>query len=79
MTNVCFLFLVKRPIILLLCGSKIAWDSYAPQQMISENFQASGRSLNHVEKPSSFVEFEHARNQRLYWILNAARPWELVQ
>ena len=78
MTTVCFLFLVKSPIILPLCGSKIAWDNYAPLQIISEYFPASGRSLNRGEKPSSFVEFGHARNQRPYWILNAARPWELV-
>ena len=65
-TAMCFLFFVKSPIILPLYSSKIAWDNYAPLQMISENFPASGRSLNCVEKPrgirtchiSGHIEFE---------------------
>ena len=32
--------------------------------MISEYFPARGMSLNRVKKQSSFVEFEHARNER---------------
>ena len=63
-----FLFLVRRPIILPLCSSKIAWNSYVPLQIISEYFPARGRSVNRVKKPSSFVEFELARNERPCWI-----------
>ena len=36
-------------------------------QMISEYFPARGRPINRVEKPSSFVECEHARDERPYW------------
>ena len=66
--TVSFLLLMKRAIILHLCSTKIAWDNYAPLQMISEYFPARGRPLNYVRKPSSFVEFEHARNEPPYWI-----------
>ena len=62
-TSVCFRLLMKGSIILHLCGSKIAWNNYAPLQMISEYFPARGRSLNLVKKPSSFMEFEQP-----YWI-----------
>ena len=62
MTTECLLLLIKRSIILHLCSSKIAWDNYAPLQMLSEYFPARGRPLNRMKKPCSFVEFEHARN-----------------
>ena len=68
-TALCFLFFAKSPIILPLCSSKIAWDNYAPLQMISEYFPASGRSLNWVEKPCGMAAILN---------LKAARPWELV-
>ena len=41
-----------------LCSNKIAWDNYASLQMISEYFSVRCRPLNHVKKPSSFVEFD---------------------
>ena len=70
-TTMCFLFFVKSPIILPLYSSKIAWDNYAPLQMISENFPASGKSLNCVEKPRGIsgattecrATFNHALNE----------------
>ena len=37
---------------LRLCSSKIAWDNYAPLQMISDYFPARGRPLNRVKKPT---------------------------
>ena len=46
-----------------LCSSKMAWDNYAPLQMISEYFAARGRP-----KPSRFMEFEHVVNKPPYWI-----------
>ena len=48
---------------LRLCSSQIAWDNYAPLQMISEYFPARGRPLNSVKKPTLSVEFEHVRNK----------------
>ena len=36
-TAVCFLFFVKSPIISPLCSSKIAWDNYAPLQIVYES------------------------------------------
>ena len=50
-------------------------------QMILEYFPAFGRSLHCVkisEKASSFVEFEHARNEPPSCILNVGRPSEPV-
>ena len=41
-----------------LCSNKIAWNNYASLQMISEYFSVRGKPLNHVKKPSSFVEFD---------------------
>ena len=41
-----------------LCSNKIAWNTYASLQMISEYFSVRGRPLNHVKKPSSFEEFD---------------------
>ena len=37
---------------LRLCSRKIAWDNYAPLQMISEYFPARGRPLNRVKEPT---------------------------
>ena len=55
--------------LLHLSSSKIVWDNYAPQQMISEYFPVRGRPLNRVKKAELFrIKFEHARNkQRPYW------------
>ena len=61
-TALCFLFFIKSPIILPLCSSKIAWDKYAPLQMISEYFPASDSNMP----------------QAAILNLKAARPWELV-
>ena len=58
-----------------LCSNKIAWDNYASLQMISEYFSVRGRPLNHVKKPSSFVEFD---KPTAILELNPARPWERV-
>ena len=44
----------KRSIILHLCRSKIAWDNYAPLQMISEYFPACGRSPKLCKKAEFF-------------------------
>ena len=73
-------------IILHLWNSKIAWDNYAPLQMISEYFPARGWPLSRVKKRSSFVEFEwrsalHVRLHEVVTILdlNADRPWERVR
>ena len=72
----CFLFFAKSPIILPLYSSKIAWDIYAPLQMISEYFPASGRSLNWVEKPRGIRTW----HRWPYWLVLGVRPhimsWE---
>ena len=65
----------KRSIIVHLCSNKIAWDNYASLQMISEYFSVCGRPLNHVKKPSSFVEFD---KPAAILELIPARSWEPV-
>ena len=69
-----WVFLIKKPIILPICSSKIGWDNYAPLQLISQYFPASGRSL----QAKFFRGIRTCQKGAAILDLKVARPWERV-